>query len=181
MADDPTNVAVPLQQYLETAYRPDRDWIAGEVRERHVGEQSHASVQGFLTQIFRNRGIEWQIRAFPEQRVQTSKEHFLIADLCVVSRTVPLEPVVRTAPLLCVEILSREDKMSEIQLRVDDYLQMGATAVWVIDPRRRDAHLARAGRTMERHWEKLIVPGTPIVITLAEMFSELDELEGAKG
>ena len=39
---------VPLEEYLRTSYRPDRDWIDGETKERNMGEQPHASVQGLL-------------------------------------------------------------------------------------------------------------------------------------
>ena len=43
-----TSVMVPLSEYLRTSYRPDCDWVDGEVRERNIGEAPHASVQKFL-------------------------------------------------------------------------------------------------------------------------------------
>ena len=90
-----TPVFVPLAEYLETTYRPDRDWIDGEAKERNVGEQPHASVQGFLTYIFRLNAAKWNIRVLPEQRVQTSAKHYRIADVCVILRSTPFEPIVR--------------------------------------------------------------------------------------
>ena len=41
-------VLVPLEEYLHTTYRPDRDWIDGEAKERNMGEGPHAMVQGFF-------------------------------------------------------------------------------------------------------------------------------------
>jgi Uma2 family endonuclease len=64
---------------------------------------------------------------------------FRIPDVCAIPLSDPLVEILRTPPLLCIEILSREDRMSEIQERVEDYLAMGVPAVWVIDPHR---HLA---------------------------------------
>jgi Uma2 family endonuclease len=180
MATASNAVMVPLQTYLDTVYRPDCDWIDGEVKERNMGEQPHASIQGTLTQLFRNNGILWKVRAYPEQRVQTSAAHYRIADLCIVRRDLPMEPIVRTPPILCVEILSRDDRMSEIQERVDDYLTMGVSTVWVIDPRRRRAYLALphgAGSSMQQVITHLRVPETSIEVSLTEMFAELDELE----
>jgi Uma2 family endonuclease len=174
-------VVVPLEIYLSTTYRPDCDWLDGELKERNLGESPHAIVQGFLAYIFRASANAWNIRSLPEQRVQTSSRHYRIADLCLVRRETPFEPIVRTPPLLCVEILSRDDRMTEIQERVEDYFAMGVRAVWVIDPRRRRAYLAQSdgqgNSFMQDAKETLGVPGTPIQVSVAEMFAELDELE----
>jgi Uma2 family endonuclease len=170
-------VLVPLEEYLSTTYRPDRDWIDGETRERNMGEMPHASVQAFFTQLFRNNAANWKIRVLPEQRVQTSARHYRIADVCVVRRTTPYEPIVRTAPLLCIEILSRDDRMSEIQERVEDYLSMGVPAVWVVDPRRRRAYEAIPSGALQPAPTELAVAGTEIRIPVLDIFAELDELE----
>jgi len=43
-----TSTLVPLQVYLETDYRPDCDWIDGEVKERNAGEGQHSNLQLFF-------------------------------------------------------------------------------------------------------------------------------------
>ncbi len=172
-----TLTAVPLSEYLRTTYRPDCDWVNGEVRERNMGEQPHAAVQAFLGYLFRMNAERWGVRVFPEQRVQTSQKHFRVADLCVVRRGIGAEPIVRTPPLLCAEILSRDDSMSEIQERVDDYLQMGVPVVWVIDPRRRRAYFSISEGLLQPAKEFLIVGGTEISVAVAPIFAELDDLE----
>jgi Uma2 family endonuclease len=168
---------VPLEEYVNTTYRPDRDWIDGETKERNMGEQPHASVQAFFVQLFRNNATRWNIRVLPEQRVQTSAKHYRIADVCVVRRETPFEPIVRTAPLLCIEILSRDDRMSEIQERVEDYLAMGVAAVWVVDPRRRRAYEAIPSGALQPALTELTVAGTEIRIPVPDVFAELEELE----
>ena len=73
--------------------------------------------------------------------------------------------------------------MSEIQERVDDYLTMGVTTVWVIDPRRRRAYLAQphgAGSSMQQVITHLRVPETEVEVSLTELFAELDELEALR-
>ena len=172
-----TTALVPLAEYLDTTYRPDCDWIDGEVRERNLGEQPHASVQGFFTGLFIQHGVEWGVRVFPEQRVQTSAEHYRVADVCVVRRELKLEPIVRTPPLLCIEILSRDDRMSEMQERVDDYFAMGVGNVWVVDPRRRRAYTADRTGGLEAAVDVLRIERTAIEARLSEVFSELDEME----
>lgn len=173
-------LTVPLEEYLNTCYRPDCDWIDGEVKERNMGEQPHARVQGFLAYIFRSNRTAWGVVSLPEQRVQTSARHYRIADLCLVRRELPTEPIVRTRPILCVEILSCDDRMSEIQERVEDYHAMGVAAVWVIDPRRRRAYLSQSNNSLSSSRQvtgSLTVPGTPIAVPIEDIFAELDELE----
>jgi Uma2 family endonuclease len=176
-----TPVLVPLDEYLNTTYRPDRDWIDGETLERNLGETPHAAVQGLFTRILGNNAKIWNLRIFPEQRVQTSSHHYRIADVCAVSRQIPFEAIIRTPPLLCIEILSRDDRMSEIQERVEDYLAMGVPVVWVVDPRRRKAYMATPAGALEPAPEALTVPGTAIRVPVADIYAELDELEGKTG
>jgi Uma2 family endonuclease len=168
-------VLVPLEEYLKTTYRPDRDWVDGETRERNVGEWQHAAVQGFLVGVFRAHAAEWGIWVLPEQRVRTSAQHFRIPDVCAVARTTAFQPIVTEAPLLCIEILSRDDSMSEIQDRVEDYLAMGVRAVWVIDPRRRKAYIATDPGALYAA-EVLRVPSTAISVRVGEAFEELKEM-----
>src|ERR1700742_4817733 len=97
---------IPLSEYLNTTYRPDRDYLEGELKQRNVGEQPHAHVQGLLCFIFqRNRDL-WQVRPLPEQRVQVSPDRFRIPDVTVLRSSDPWDPVVGFAPLICIEVLS---------------------------------------------------------------------------
>ncbi|HEY0264213.1 MAG TPA: hypothetical protein VGC07_06800 [Granulicella sp.] len=48
-----TATFIPVEEYLKATYRPDRDYIDGELQERNVGEQPHAHLQAILAGIFR--------------------------------------------------------------------------------------------------------------------------------
>ncbi|WP_213804424.1 Uma2 family endonuclease [Granulicella sp. dw_53] len=173
-----TSTLVPLSEYLKTSYRPDRDWIDGEVRERNMGEGSHAILQVFFVWYFRERLAEWKIRVRSEQRIQTSATHYRIPDICLSRASDPHEEIITIAPLLCVEILSPEDRLADIQDRLDDYFGMGIEAVWVIDPKKRRAFMAGLGGLLQPVTDELNVPGTPIKIRVAEVFAELDAQRG---
>ncbi len=173
-----TSTLVPLSEYLHSAYSPDRDWIDGEVRERNMGEGPHSVLQKFFILFFGLREKEWNIRVLPEQRVQTSETHFRISDVCLTRRDGPLETIVRMAPLLCIEILSRDDRMSEIIEKMNDYFGMGVHSVWVIDPRTRKVFSGTADGSLEAIVDELTVGGTAIRVPVQEVFRELDELEG---
>ncbi len=53
----------------------------------------------------------------------------------------PSGPTIRTPPFLCIEILSPSDRMSEMQERIDDYLEFGVPHVRAIYPMNRRLHL----------------------------------------
>ncbi len=90
--------------------------------------------------------------------------------------TDPKDPIVVTPPLLCIEILSKGDSMSDLQERVDDYQAMGIEHIWVIDPWKRHGYLAST-RGFEQPAEGMLsISGMPIRIALADVFAELDEI-----
>ena len=124
---------VSVEEYLKTNYRPDCDYIDGEVRERNTGERDHSRMQGLLVAYLFLRERQWGISVFPEQRVQVKPTRFRIPDVCVVLGF-PDEQIFRKPPFLCIEILSPGDTVQALQDRIDDYLSFGVPYVWVVNP-----------------------------------------------
>src|SRR5262249_32003934 len=131
----PTSALVSVEEYLNTSYRPDCDYVDGRVVERNLGELDHSDLQTEIAVFFRLRGKRWGVHAFVEQRVQVSPTRFRIPDVCVTVGAKPTEQIFRTPPLLAIEILSKKDRKGNILERVADYLTFGVGYVWVIDPR----------------------------------------------
>jgi Uma2 family endonuclease len=121
---------ISVDEYLKTTYRPDRDYVIGEVVERNLGEYTHSRPQLHLIVFFGAREKEWRIRVVLEQRVQVTARRFRITDLCVVREDSPIEQIFRHPPFICVEILSKDDTFKSITERLDDYLAMGVPNVW---------------------------------------------------
>ena len=133
-----TSSLVSVREYLSTSYRPDCDYVDGVVLERNLGEYDHARLQSELLVYFHARRKEWGLRVVPDQRVQVSPTRFRVPDICAVLGE-PAEQIFRTPPFICIEILSKDDRLSDMQDRVTDYLNFGVRYVWVIDPRTRKA------------------------------------------
>jgi len=134
-----TGSIVSIHEYLNTSYRPDCDYVDGVVLERHLGEYDHARLQRALVVYFDNRRKEWGVEVVAEQRVQVSSTRFRIPDVCVIVDEGRPEQIFRTPPLACIEILSKDDRLSEMQERIDDFLNFGVRYVWILDPARRKA------------------------------------------
>jgi Uma2 family endonuclease len=171
---------IPVSEYLRTTYHPDRDYVDGEVRERNLGERPHSLLQIVLGSIFLAHFDLWNILPMTEQRVQTSETRFRIPDVCVIRRSDPEDAIVHSAPLLCVEILSREDRLADLQEKVDDYSGMGVEQVWVIDPIRRIGYMSSSEGFLKPTDGNLTVPGTAILINLPELFARIDALQARR-
>ena len=76
-----TATQIPVSEYLNTNYRPDREYIDGELRERNVGKWDHARIQALLAAWFVNHESEWDIVSSTEQRTQVSPSRIRIPDL----------------------------------------------------------------------------------------------------
>jgi Uma2 family endonuclease len=167
-----TSTQLSLSEYMKTTYRPDREYIDGELRERNVGKWEHARLQALHASWFGGQEKGWPVKVATEQRVQVSPTRVRIPDVMLVPRG-PQPEVVVDPPVLVVEILSPDDTYTETQSRSADYLHMGVPCVWIIDP------VSRTGRQcVGNAWtaaEKLAVPGTNIWVDLPKLFADLDE------
>lgn len=75
--------------------------------------------------------------SFPGQRVQVAATRFHVPDVCVYVGAEPDEQVFRTPPFLAIEILSMDDRATDLQEKLGDYQNFGIPFVWIIDPRTR--------------------------------------------
>ena len=125
---------VAVEEYLNTTYRPDCDYIDGEVLERNLGERGHGQLQLVVGSWLLGRKTQWRITVMGEVRLNVGPRRYRIPDVIVLSADAPYEKVVLTPPLLCIEILSPSDTLNGIWDRTQDYLAIGVPVCWIIDP-----------------------------------------------
>ena len=167
-----TSTRLTLWEYLKTNYRPDREYIDGELLERNVGKWEHARLQALLTAWFQSQERNWFVKVATEQRVQVSPTRVRIPDVILVRRG-PQPEVIVEPPVLAVEILSPDDTYTETQSRSADYLRMGVPCVWIVDPTSRTGRQCVGSAWIES--DTLVVPETAIQVNLQKLFANLDE------
>jgi Uma2 family endonuclease len=164
-----------VEEYLRTTFRPDVDYVDGQIEERNLGEFDHSTLQYQLARYFDDHRHEWKLRFAIETRVQTGARRFRVPDVCVMDAAGPKEQIIRSAPMLCIEILSPEDTLRKMLLRVGDYFAMGVPWVWIFDPSERVVVVCEAGGgSVEQRGGLLTPPGTLIAVPIEEIFSALD-------
>jgi Uma2 family endonuclease len=162
---------VSVSEYLSTTYRPDCDYVDGVIVERNLGEKDHSKLQARLTTYLSVRAKQWRIHVFVEQRVQVKAARFRVPDVCLMLGQEPDEQIFTVPPFICIEILSKDDTMTQMQERIDDYLQFGVRYVWVFDPRTRRGYSFTRESMREAADGMLRAGETEIVIPLGEIFS----------
>jgi hypothetical protein len=79
-----TAVHISLEEYLNTDYEPDCDYVDGAIEERNVGKNRHSRTQGLLTIWLGSREKEHGYKVMVEQRVKVSRSRVRIPDICLV-------------------------------------------------------------------------------------------------
>jgi Uma2 family endonuclease len=168
---------ISVEEYLNTTYRPDVDYVDGFIERRSLGEFDHGDLQAALSTLLRIRQQEWLIRVVVETRTQVGPTRFRVPDVCVLAAGLPRERIIRHAPLLCLEVLSPRDRLKAMRTRVQDFLDMGVPEVWIFDPKKRSAYVCHGDATTEmtEHTQGVLrLAGTSIEIALDAVFATLD-------
>ncbi len=161
---------ISVEEYLASSYEPDCDYVDGHIEERNLGEKAHAILQlrigSYLLTHYERVGAV----AATELRIRVSPTRIRIPDICVFLSD-PEEEVPTKPPFICIEVLSREDRMSRVEKRIQDFLKMGVPYVWVLDPRTKQAYVATAADGLREVKSGVLATANPAFeVPLAEVF-----------
>lgn len=131
--DMATAVHASLEEYLNTEYEPDCDYVDGVLEERNVGKNRHSATQSLMIALLVAQRSKHGCRVMTEQRVQVSPRRVRIPDVCLIAHD-DRDEVTQHPPALWIEILSPDDRFSRVLHRLQDCLQFGVMTIWIIDP-----------------------------------------------
>ncbi|MGB6946947.1 MAG: Uma2 family endonuclease [Bryobacteraceae bacterium] len=157
---------VSVEDYLHRTEKPYCEYIDGVLRPKAMPTTLHAQVQFSLQVLLRRHGLE----ALAEVNVRLSPTKYLIPDVIAapeIQGPYPTEPV-----LLCVEILSPEDRVGAMLAKCEEYHAWGVPFCWVIDPEKQIAWQYRRGDEPERVDSGGTVLAGDLSVSLNELFSE---------
>jgi Uma2 family endonuclease len=162
---------VSVEEYLSTSYKPACDYLDGALRQKPMPTRKHSLLQWRLLQLI-NLGFP-EFLALPELTVRMREGRYLVPDVVAQRRELVQDPYPTTAVHLCIEILSPDDRMSEMCGKCEECHAWGVNMAWIVDPETERAWEYRSGerpREVSRD-ESLTAEG--ISIPLSDVFSVL--------
>jgi Uma2 family endonuclease len=165
---------VTVEEYLHTVYEPECDYVDGRLEDRNVGEYDHSLLQTLLAHLFMANRAAWGVQPMTELRTQVKLTRFRCPDVLVLRAGAPRQQILTHPPLIAIEILSPEDRLSRFRVKVEDYVAFGVENIWIIDPATRSAMTADRFGLHPVETGELTVADTPIRVDLNTLFAELD-------
>ena len=159
---------VPVSEYLHTSFPDlDREYRDGELVERSVPDYLHSRTQVLLVVFFEALRKRLSVYACSELRMKLREGLFLIPDVAVFWPSPPATAVPEAPPLVAIEILSPDDRMSAVLDKLREFKEWGVRHVWLADPHSRRLYAYEAGLT-ER--PVLAIPELGVEVAAADIF-----------
>jgi Uma2 family endonuclease len=162
---------ISVEEYLNTSYDADVEYVDGVLVERNVGEWLHSLVQSNL--IFALTVKHTEVYALPGLRSKTRETHYRLLDVCVLLHP-PKTKYLLEAAFLAIEILSEDDRMSPIMEKLEEYAQKGVPNIWVIDPRLKTMSVYSRGTLQEIRGDVIATGNPKLELTRREIFQQVD-------
>ncbi len=176
-----TETLVSVNEYLNTSYEPDREFVEGALVERNVGTQLHGLLQTIVAAFFWQFRTSHRIHVFTETRLlmDATSGRYRIPDVLVLNTPYRKGKVVVDIPVIVIEIKSPDDTFDDIVDKCFEYEMLGVSNIVVMDPDNRRAWLFTKGNLQllgGGSFEMNLSPQkSTIDFPFARMFAELDD------
>jgi Uma2 family endonuclease len=128
-----TKTQITAEQYLRMTFEHDAEFVRGEIVERAMPDYIHGRLQALLLSRFEASRPSHRLLSCSEVRMKLEPNVFRIPDVAVFTEP-PQQPVPDTPPLIAIEILSKDDRHSDLMQKLEEYLAWGIANIWVVDP-----------------------------------------------
>lgn len=169
---------MPVSEYLRTSYPDgDREYIDGSVVERNIGEPDHSALMAGAIVALGRSEVRSGTAVRPSCRIRVAETRYRVPDILVMLKPFQQNlPVIVEAPLIVIEILSPDDRLSDTLQRFRDYEQMGVPNIVLMDPVDRATFLFVSGDLVRRDLTGFDIPGKgTLPFDSRELLAQLDE------
>src|SRR5216683_1610706 len=117
-----TKTAISIEEYLRTSYEDlDREYVDGEIVERSLPDQLHSKTQWRLSGLIWDFSKTLPFHGRTELRSRVGATRIRIPDLAIYAGAEPNAMVPTEPPLVAIEILSPDDRHSELMQKFEEY------------------------------------------------------------
>jgi Uma2 family endonuclease len=165
-----TKTQITAEQYLRMTFEHDAEFVHGEIVERALPDYIHSRILVLLAALFESLRRTHGLWACAELRIKLAPEVYRIPDVSVFASP-QQQPVPDTPPLIAIEILSKDDRHSDLMQKLEEYLTWGVANIWVVDPiAKRFSAYTHLGL---QNVSSFSLPNYPFQLTPSDLFSDL--------
>ena len=169
--------AVPLvspEEYLNSSYRPDMEYVDGVLVERGMPTIAHSLLQMILIQYFGRYQKDLRFLTLPEVRTRIIEgARYRIPDIMLCPVPLPAGKVITTIPWVVIEILSPDDRLKEQLERFQDYARVGVGLIMLLDPERLVALRFEDGSLIKTQFTELRLASGSVPFDTEALFRQL--------
>jgi Uma2 family endonuclease len=169
MFAQPNSPLISVEDYLNTSYDPDVEFVDGVLVERNVGDWLHSLIQSNI--LFALRRKYRHLKVVADLRSSVTRTRYRLPDICVLLAP-PKTKYLLDAAFLVVEVLSESDAMSSVIEKLNEYAGKGVQNVWLIDPRLQLMSVYRPPALVEIVGEVISTADGSVELSRAEIFAE---------
>lgn len=147
---------VSVEEYLNTSYEYDPDFVDGVLVERGQPTIPHSLLQVIVATHFAAWQKEFAFRVLTSARVRIiAGARYRVPDVLLCPAPLTHRRYVEVTPVAVIDILSPDDKESSALERCRDFEYTGVANIVQMDPEKRVAHRFTAGSLIETQFENL--------------------------
>lgn len=161
---------IPVEEYLRSAYKPSCEYIDGVLRAKPMPTYKHGKMELRVSNLI-NR-LKNGFEAIPEQTVRIREGKYLVPDIAVQRVSELQQPYPGKPVHLCSEVLSPEDRFSEVLAKCEDYHAWGVKFCWLIDPEKKQCWEYESGDRPHQIPEGGRIAAREIIVSLADLFAD---------
>jgi len=151
-------------------FEHDAEFVHGEIVERSMPDYIHATIQALLAFMFGPLRATHGLLAACELRSRVAPDTYRIPDISILTHP-PKGRVPDQPHLVVIEILSQDDRHSNLMQKLEEYLAWGVPNIWVIDPAtQRFSVYSELGL---QNVSSFSLAGYPFQLAPADLFSQL--------
>jgi Uma2 family endonuclease len=171
---------VAVDEYLNSSYRPDLEYVDGVLVKRGTGTIAHGLLQALLVGYFGNYRKQFRFAVLIEVRTQIiERARYRIPDVMLCPVPLPDGKIVNSVPSVVLEILSPDDRMPRQLERFRDYKKVGVRHIVLLDPEELIAFRFEDGSLLQTQFTSLDLPTGAVPFDTTALFQQLAEERNA--
>ena len=167
---------VSAEEYLNSSYHPEREYVDGALVERGEATISHGLLQCIVGVNLSAYREKLRFEPLPSVRTQIiAGFRYRIPDLMLCPVPLPIGKIVDSVPWAVIEILSPDDSVSGQLVRFRDYKQIGVRHMVLLDPEEHIAYRFEDDSLLRTRFTSLDLPSGSLPFDTEALFRQLVE------